>query len=72
VQGDQTVTEWRGISKGNEIKVEGEGRSRFVFQPARMDGDQCLWITASYHRECSKSGTRMFTPNRVIDLSMVL
>lgn len=73
MQGDRTVTVWNGLAKGDHIKVQGEGRSKFIFQNARMDGDECLWFSASYVPGIkSKSGVRTFRPDRLIDLSMVL
>jgi hypothetical protein len=72
MQGDRTVTVWRGIAKGDEIRVQGE-RSRFIFQSARMNGDECLWFSASYKPGIkSRSGVRSFSPDRIQDLSMVL
>lgn len=72
MQGDRTVTVWNRIAKGDHIKVRGE-RSKFIFQSARMDGDECLWFSASYVPGIkSKSGVRTFRPERLIDLSMVL
>lgn len=71
MRGDRTVTVWHGIARGDEIEVKGE-RKKFVFQSARMDGDQCLWFTATYHLGTKRSGTRVFNAERIIDLGMVL
>lgn len=71
MQGDRTVTVWNGIAKGDEIKVQGE-RKIFIFQSARMDGEECLWFSATYHPGAKRSGIRMFSADRIIDLSMVL
>lgn len=71
MQGDRTVTVWRGIAKGDEVRVQGE-RQRFIFQGARMDGDACLWFSAVYGPGTKRSGMRMFSANRIIDLGMVL
>jgi len=72
MQGDRTVTVWRGIAKGDQVEVRGE-RKRFIFQSARMDGDDCLWFTVTYVPGAkSRSGTRTFSVDRIIDLSMVL
>jgi hypothetical protein len=71
MQGDRTVTVWRGVAKGDVIKVRGE-RSKFIFQSARLDGDDALWFSATYHPSANRSGVRTFTMDRLQDLSMVL
>lgn len=71
MQGDRTVTVWRGIAKGDEIEVRGE-RRKFIFQSARMNGDECLWFTATHHPSSKRSGSRVFSAERIIDLGMVL